>query len=400
MSDRMEDRTCDVLVVGAGPGGSVTAKWAALGGAKVLMIEKRPEIGSPVRCGEGIARSWIEGVGIELDRRWVAHEVEGARIISPNGYEFCINERVAGNEVGTVIERDLFDRALAADAVKAGADVLVRTEATSLIKLDGKVVGVNAKHFGEPLEIRAKLVVGADGFESQIGRWGGIDTNLKPTDVTTCLQYRLTNIDIDATYCHFYIDAAVSGGYVWIFPKGPHTANVGIGMQLSRLEKAGDIKRHLDHFIERHPELAKGQALDIVGGGVSVCPPPDSVTMDGLMLVGDAARVVDPMTGGGIANACIMGKIAGEWAAKAVTAGDASAEFLKGFEKAWRDELEEQLFRNWMAKEKLLTLAPETMDKVVEVLHDADLRKLSINTVLAALQERYPEVVEEFAGLI
>ncbi|HPP45729.1 MAG TPA: FAD-dependent oxidoreductase, partial [Methanomassiliicoccaceae archaeon] len=57
---------CDVVVVGAGPAGSMTAKWAALGGADVVMIEKRPEIGSPIRCGEGISRSWLDRVGITV----------------------------------------------------------------------------------------------------------------------------------------------------------------------------------------------------------------------------------------------------------------------------------------------------------------------------------------------
>jgi len=68
----------DVVIVGAGPAGSITAKYAAQGGASVIMLEKRQEIGSPVRCGEGIAREWIDEVGIKLDRKWIAHEVEGA----------------------------------------------------------------------------------------------------------------------------------------------------------------------------------------------------------------------------------------------------------------------------------------------------------------------------------
>jgi digeranylgeranylglycerophospholipid reductase len=68
-------RDYDVVVVGAGPAGSMTAKWAAKNGAKVLMIEKRQEIGSPVRCGEGISRSWHDSVGLKLDKKSVAWEV-------------------------------------------------------------------------------------------------------------------------------------------------------------------------------------------------------------------------------------------------------------------------------------------------------------------------------------
>ena len=99
------DMKTDVLVIGAGPAGSMTAKWAAKNGAKVLMIEKRQEIGSPVRCGEGMSKAWLADVGIKPGR-WINVEVEGARIYSPNETVFEINEKHAGNEVGYVVERD------------------------------------------------------------------------------------------------------------------------------------------------------------------------------------------------------------------------------------------------------------------------------------------------------
>ena len=99
----MGPRHYDVVVVGAGPAGSCTARYAAAGGCDTLLIEKRQEIGSPVRCGEGIARHFLEDCGIPFNRKWVAQEVKGAKIISPNGTELRIDERYAGNEVGIVL---------------------------------------------------------------------------------------------------------------------------------------------------------------------------------------------------------------------------------------------------------------------------------------------------------
>ena len=198
------DLKTDVLVIGAGPAGSITAKFAAKAGASVLMIEKRQEIGSPVRCGEGISKSWLPDVGI-TPGKWVNVEVDGARIFSPSEKVFEINERQAGNEVGYVIERDGFDKALAIDAANAGAEVLLKTAATAVLKEGGKVVGAKAKQFGEPFEIRAKVTIGADGFESQVGRWAGLPTNLALRDMDTCLQYRMTNVDCDTRYCDFYL---------------------------------------------------------------------------------------------------------------------------------------------------------------------------------------------------
>jgi len=190
----------DVVVVGAGPAGSITAKYAAMGGASVLILEKRQEVGSPVRCGEGIARRWIDEVGIKLDKRWIAHEVKGAKLVSPDGTEFRIDEEHAGSEVGTIIERDIFDKTLAEDAVKAGTELRLKSAVRGLLFDDGgKVNGVKVESLEGTYEVGAGAVVGADGFESQIGRWGGIDTTLKPNDITSAIQYRMVDIKPDPT---------------------------------------------------------------------------------------------------------------------------------------------------------------------------------------------------------
>ncbi len=395
----MEDLRTDVLVVGAGPAGSMTAKWAARNGARVLLVEKRQEIGSPVRCGEGISKAWLEEVGIRPGR-WINVEVEGARIYAPNEKCLEINERSAGNEVGYVIERDGFDKQLAIDAANAGAEVMLKTAATDVLRENGSIVGVKAKRFGEPFEIRAKVTIGADGFESQIGRWAGLPTNLALRDMDTCLQYRMTGVDADARYCDFYLGTCAPGGYVWIFPKGDGVANVGIGVQVSKVRSPADAKSYLDRWIARHPGYAKGKTIDIVGGGVSINAPIKQSVTDGFMLVGDAARMIDPITGGGIANGCIAGKLCGEVAAAAVRDGDASKEFLQAYEKGWRARLEEKLYRNWLAKEKLVSLPDATFDKVIDALQGVKLEKLNVHNILKAVHEKYPEITREFEAFL
>ncbi|MFQ6128216.1 MAG: NAD(P)/FAD-dependent oxidoreductase [Thermoplasmata archaeon] len=389
----------DIVIVGAGPAGSITAKYAAKGGASVLLIEKRQEIGSPVRCGEGIAREWIDEVGIRLDRKWISHEVEGAKVVSPNGNSFCINERIAGDEVGTVIERDIFDRSLVEDAIRAGADVMVKTAVTGLMK-EGGISGVMAESPRGRLNISAGAVVGADGFESQIGRWGGIDTTLSPRDITTCLQYRMTNIRPDPDYCEFILGSGAPGGYIWVFPKSEESANVGLGMQLAKLRKKGELRYWLDKYLEKDERLKGGRVIEIVSGAVSTCAPIESTVSDGLLIVGDAARQVDPVTGGGIANACKAARIAGEVLAEATQSNDFSKEMLMKYEKGWRKRLEEALYRNWMAKEKLVTLSDETFDKIISTLAEANLDHLSVLNILKVIQRRHPELVEGFMDLI
>lgn len=394
-----KDLTTDVLVVGAGPAGSMTAKWAAQSGARVLMIEKRQEIGSPVRCGEGMSKDWLKEVGIRPGK-WVNLEVEGARIYSPSEKVLEINERNAGNEVGYVVERDGFDKALAIDAANAGVEIRLKTAATQVLREGGKVVGVRAKQFGEPFEIRAPVTIGADGFESQVGRWAGLPTNLALKDMDSCLQYRMTDVDCDVRYCDFYLGSVAPGGYVWIFPKDEGLANVGIGVQLSKIRGMAEARSYLDAWIAKHPAYSKGKTIDVVGGGVSIAPPIRQAAADGIMLVGDAARMIDPLTGGGIANGCIAGKICGEVAAEAALAKTPTKDFFQKYEKGWRGRLEEKLYRNWLAKEKLCSLSDETFDKIVDALEGVRLEKLTVHNILKAVHTKYPEVTREFESFL
>jgi digeranylgeranylglycerophospholipid reductase len=386
----------DVVVVGAGPAGSMTAKWAAKGGARVLMIEKRQEIGSPVRCGEGISRSWLDSVGITLDAKSVARQVKGAKIVAPNGSSFYLSEKMAGNEVGIVLERVFFDKLLARDAVKAGADLMLKTSAVKLLKTGDKVTGVKIRSWGETKDIKCGCVVGADGFESQVGRWAGINTSLAPRDITSCFQYRLTNINHEPDYCEFVLGSKAPGGYIWIFPKNEDTANVGIGMQLTKLKDPADVKKYLDKYIQNDPRLKKGRPLELVSGAVSICAPIDKAIGSGILLVGDAARQIDPITGGGISNSCKAAKVAGEVLARATREKDFSERSLQRYEKGWRDLIENHLYRNWMAKEKLVTLTDDTFNKVIATLNEVGVDKMSTYSILKAIEAKHPELVREF----
>jgi digeranylgeranylglycerophospholipid reductase len=271
---------------------------------------------------------------------------------------------------------------------------------TGLLTENGKVVGVKLRSYGQPRELRCGCVVGADGFESQVGRWAGINTSLAPRDVTTCLQYRLTNIDQEHEYCQFFLGSVAPGGYVWIFPKDEDTANVGLGVQLSKLKEPGEVKKYLDRFIESKPGLKKGRPLEVVSGAVSVCAPIDQTVTDGLILVGDSARQIDPITGGGISNSCRAGRVAGEVLAKATKEKDFSAKSLQRYENGWRDLLEDHLYRNWMAKEKLVTLSDETFDKIIETLNEVGVEDMSTFAILKAVEKKHPDLVREFQELL
>jgi digeranylgeranylglycerophospholipid reductase len=389
----------DVLVVGAGPAGSMAAKFAACKGARTLLVEKRQEIGSPVRCAEAIARSWMEECEVPFDPGWVACAPEGARIFAPDGHFAFIDSGHAGDEVGLVIERTLFDKALASHAAKAGAQILLKTYASGVIRSSGTVRGISGKSMGEDIKIHAQVTIAADGFESQVGRWAGLETDLESGDIISTFQYRLCNIECQTAYCDFYVGSFAPGGYIWVFPKSPGIANVGIGIAASQLRDPGQTKASLDRWIAAKPEFSKGQALDMVAGGISKNKPLPAMVSSGFMMVGDAARLIDPLTGGGIVNACISGKLAGETAAESIEGGNNGKEFLQKYERAWRDRLQKRHIRNWKAKQKFDTLNDDAFNQIIRTLSEA---KPHANTLslLLALVPKHPALVADFVDML
>ena len=388
----------DVVVVGSGPAGSVTARFAAETGAKVLIIERRAEVGVPVLCGEGISQK-VDQIKVLEGKRWIATKMEGARIFSPNGTMITLSAEYAGNETGYVVYRDIFDQELARGAVQKGAEIMLDTNAVDLLKKDGKIKGIVARHFDETLEIKADIVVGADGVESRIGKWAGVQTTLKPNDLETCVQYTLTNIEWDSPYCDFFLGKQVApGGYVWVFPKGKDVANVGIGI-LASLSESGKAKKLLDKFIAAHPQLKKGEPLRVITGADPVAEPIQSV-QDNLLLVGDAARQVDPITGGGLMNAIEAGKYAGETIGRAVKKQNFTAQTLSEYETLWKEAFGKKLHRNYVAKEIILDMEDKTLDMLADSLKDYKFEEFSTLSIIKALVTKHPSLLVKLTPLM
>ena len=120
----------DVLVVGGGPGGALAAKAAAEAGLSVLLVEKRPAIGAPVRCAEGIGKEALAEF-IEADPKWISTDIERAVLVGPDGTRFTIGGEAAGGKVGYVLDRKMFDRELVWRAAEAGAEIQVHARASA-----------------------------------------------------------------------------------------------------------------------------------------------------------------------------------------------------------------------------------------------------------------------------
>jgi digeranylgeranylglycerophospholipid reductase len=363
----------DVIVVGAGPGGSIAARTAAEE-CDVLLVEKRQEIGTPVRCAECVEKRTLS-MYIQPDKKWIATEINGVRFIAPDSTTLTVSAEALGIEgaLGYILERKIFDRELAKEAARAGAHVMVRTRATGLIVENGTVKGVELNRLGEDFEVRSKVVIGADGVESQVGRWGGINTTLKLKDIGSCVQYLMADVDVPENFLDVYPGSCAPGGYVWMFPKGDKKANIGLGVPASKLGGKRPID-YLNEFASKN--FPDGQPLELVMGAVPVGEEVKNPTRNGLMLVGDAAH--HAVLGGGIMNALEGGKIAGDVARKAVRQDDSSLNVLKEYETRWHNTLFGKNAKHFnKIKEFAVDLSDDEFNKFLRAVKGINLQTMS-----------------------
>lgn len=299
---------CDVLVVGAGPAGSSAARAAAVAGADVVMIDRRPEVGQPARCAGYVPMPLMSS--IPVPGGVVSQRIERMLTHYPGGVE-----TVAAP--GCVVHRDLFDRQLASAATAAGVRLLTGCRAAAREGAATIITGDAA-----PRGIAARLIIGADGPRSTIGSWiGAVNEAVAfAAQWTVSLNERLPDI-------HVYFERELPGGYGWLFPmKG--RANVGIAVAAgSGIRPAAALRRFATSLAD---EGMIGLEGAIATGGLIPVGGPLSCRSGDILLAGDAAGHCHPLTGAGIATAVQCGELAGNAAADSLAAG--SDEPLRQYE--------------------------------------------------------------------
>ena len=384
----MQHYKCDVLVVGAGPAGSMAAKVAAEKGVDVIIIEEHETPGTPVYCAEGLSVGGIKNGGLEPVPPYVSQQISTARVVAPNGKTL---DMTTNNWTGYTLDRQVFDRALTENAVKAGANLMTETRATDVIKEGNQIVGVKAVKGGEEIEFHAKLVIGADGHWSIIRRRAGLQRYF--SDYVTCAQYQLGGLDLEnPTLNEFYMGTNYApGGYAWVFPKSKSVANVGLGVRKKHTKAPIE---YLKDFCENDPRFRNAKILKKNGGICPVSGIIDKVVMDGLILAGDSAGMLVPMTGAGIHSGIEAGKMAGRIGAEAVLEGDVSEKKLKQFrvefDKYWGKRIRE----SGKVLEMLDKFNDDDLNTLADVITNDDILALAngenVAAALAGIVKRSP----------
>ena len=312
----------DVLIVGAGPAGSTTARYCARKDLDVLMIDRRKEIGYPVQCGEFLPSTremysmFPKSIDLEelfdVPESVVAGDSQYVELISPKGRTYRCDF------TGHTLERRSFDKHLAKLAVEAGT----RLEAgTSLLSIKDGVANTTLG------QVRAKVIVGADGPNSKTARESGLEVPDR--------RYPAIASQAEGSFdpvIRMYFGSIAPGGYAWVIPKRKG-ANIGIGFNPSLLkERPSDLFKR---FVSRLGVPYKETTM----GFVPMSGPAAGTVKGNTILVGDAAGHVMATNGGGIPIAMIAGRIAGRTIRSHLKNGTP----LAGYEHGWKEVLSKPL---------------------------------------------------------
>ncbi len=324
----------DAVIVGGGIAGSTTGKFIAEHDHKVLIVEEHREVGKPLQCA-GLVTPRI--FDFMPENGCVLNRVRGAKVYSPSGKELVID---AKKTKAVVIDRVGFDRSCMAMAVRAGCELSLGAKALAA-KYDGNTVSVKIMKGNKIFSMNTKLLIGADGVQSRVGRW----FNLKrPPLLISGFGAELSGVNIDPRFVEIYLGNDVAPNFFsWAIPKSPNTVD---GVVPARVGLACDSSTHCAfqyyHQLFSHPilgpKLIRSKPIQYIAGAIPLGPVPKSYT-NNVMLVGDAAGQVKPTSGGGVYTSILCAKHCAKVADHALQIKDHSAKCLKEYHKAWMNDI-------------------------------------------------------------
>jgi geranylgeranyl reductase family protein len=363
----------DVIICGAGPAGTTCALALGSSGLKVALVDKSNFPRDKI-CGDAIA-AYVPKVLSTINPAYAKalanftekEKVNTIRIVSPNTKTLDISYGVDG----FISTRVKFDNFLLD---------LVRQLANVKLFLDTPILDVMANEkeayvvLAENIKLEAALIIGCDG-EQGITRKKLTQIQLDPKHHAAAVRAYFKNVKgiPQSTFELHFIDNVVPG-YFWIFPLPNNEANVGLGIVSKRVAaKKLNLRLEMQRIIETNPTIKERFAgaemiSKIEGYGLPLGSRKTTISGDRFMLCGDAASLIDPLTGEGIGQAIISGRYAGWQAKKCFEQNNFSASFMKQYDKTVYDKLWTEHRRNYFIRELIIN-KPKLFNALTSLLN-------------------------------
>jgi geranylgeranyl reductase family protein len=370
----MEIKHCDILIVGAGPSGAACALRLSKSGYKVVVLEKEV-FPRDKTCGDALSPDVMNQLPMlseELLADFHANipkiPSHGVKIIAPDSNYLDLPSIYKGKKVhGFTCKRIDFDNLMFKHmSLSSNIDIIQDCKVNSVVRENGGVTVDTSKGI-----FKSKMVVGADGAKSVVVR------NLAPVKLERkhyCVGLRIYYEGVTdfhpENYIELYLFNEILPGYLWVFQLPDNKANVGIGILASKLvKKKINLKETLTKLIETHPMLKErfknATPLEsIKGHGLPLGSRKHSISGERYLLTGDAAGLIDPLSGEGVGNALRSGRVAAEHIMQCIEKNDYSAAFNKKYDK----EIYRRMWKEFKRSRSLQSLSNHSflLNKIIQ----------------------------------
>ncbi|MFW9943598.1 MAG: geranylgeranyl reductase family protein [Candidatus Sifarchaeia archaeon] len=357
----------DVIIAGGGPAGLITSRRIAEDGHSVVVLEEHPVIGEPDHCAGLISTSGFKSLKLRPPKDVVQNHVSAARIFAPSGQSILIER---GKREAFVLDRSKFDSWLAERAADAGAEILTESKVLEVDCAKEKPCTVTLKTGEGREERRSQVVVDAEGSRCQLSRLVGLPT-VPRRNKYPAYQFELSGVDIEDDVVEMYYGRRFAPGFfAWIIPLGDRRARVGLA--------AKDLaKKRLEISIRQHPVMSRKlehASIERGFGGIVLVGTPIKRTVTGrFLVVGDAAGMVKPTTGGGVIMGGTAARIAGRVVSRALREGRQIEKALRMYEANWRALLMRELRAMHLAQRMISGLSDQGLNMLIRNADTYDL---------------------------
>src|SRR3989442_789629 len=320
------------------------------------------KIGEPIQCGGLVTPRVFEYVDC---KETIIGSVHGAELYSPSGRRLVIDGH---RTQAVVVQRAMFDRAIATDAVRKGAHTFLGAQAQAARRENGGVE-ISIDQDGEPRKLHAKLLVGCDGVRSNVAKWFNI---LRPRKILPGFEVEMTGVQGDPGFVTLFIGNEIAPGFFgWIIPSGD-TARVGLCVG------EGNAYAYLEKMLTR-PEVRKytkgAQPILYIAGGIPLGFPRRTYA-DNVLVVGDAACQAKAVSGGGIFTALTCSSFAAQTAIEALEADDFSGRMLHRYHRAWTKSIGKELRKDLAIHESFSRLMDAQFEELFDIFDSPEMLHL------------------------